>query len=59
MKWLEKKIWTNKEYILGMIKFERRHCVDSRISNSRYCPYGYLFNNEKYCYGDLKKQFLQ
>ena len=39
-------------------------CVDCalifQISGSSKCyPCGYLFNNEKYCYGDLKKQSLK
>jgi MoaA/NifB/PqqE/SkfB family radical SAM enzyme len=38
-----------------------KHCIDLpflfQISgNSRCYPCGYLFNNEEYCYGDLKKQ---
>jgi len=40
------------------------HCVDCplifQISGSSKCyPCGFLFNDEKYCYGDLKKQSLK
>jgi len=40
------------------------HCMDCPLifqvsGNSKCYPCGYLFNNEEYCYGDLKKQTLQ
>lgn len=40
------------------------HCVDCPLifqisGNSRCYPCGFLFNNEKYCYGDLKVQTLK
>jgi MoaA/NifB/PqqE/SkfB family radical SAM enzyme len=43
---------------------EYDHCVDCpllfQISGSSKCyPCGFLFGNEKYCYGDLKKQSLK
>ena len=52
----------------GMIASKGRrpydHCVDCPLifqisGNSRCYPCGYLFNNERYCYGDLKKQSLK
>jgi len=46
----------------GRREYDR--CVDCALifqisGNSRCYPCGYLFNNEEYCYGDLKKQSLQ
>lgn len=51
----------------GMIKSKGKRpydkCVDCALifqisGNSRCYPCGYLFNNEAFCYGDLKKQTL-
>ncbi len=46
----------------GIRKYD--HCVDCALifqisGNSKCYPCGYLFNNDKYCYGDLKKQSLE
>jgi sulfatase maturation enzyme AslB (radical SAM superfamily) len=40
------------------------HCVDCPLifqisGNSKCYPCGYLFGNEKYCYGDLQRQSLK
>ena len=52
----------------GMIKSKGRRpydrCVDCPLifqisGNSKCYPCGYLFNNPKYCYGDLREQSLQ
>lgn len=45
----------------GIRAYDR--CVDCSLifqisGNSRCYPCGYLFNDERYCYGDLKKQSL-
>lgn len=52
----------------GMIKSKGKrpydHCVDCPLifqisGNSRCYPCGFLFNNEAYCYGDLRVQSLK
>ncbi len=50
--------------MIGQVKRKYDHCIDLpflfQISgNSKCYPCGYLFNQERYCYGDLKEQTLE
>ena len=57
------KIVVKWNRLASMGKRTYDHCVDCAFlfqisGNSKCYPCGYLFNNEEYCYGDLKKQKL-
>lgn len=67
MKYVESLSTTSTQIIPKWDAFRRKgqrkydHCVDCALlfqvsGNGKCYPCGYLFNNEKYCYGDLKSQ---